>query len=121
FPSARYAELQYEQATVAHLRRTEPERLLRELGGDLDLIVLHALEPDRGRRYPTANALVLDLQRARADEPISARAPSAAYRVRKFVRRHRAGVAAAALALTALVVGSVFTTVGLVRARRAEE
>lgn len=120
-PSVRYGELQYEKSTVAHLRRTDPERLQRDLSGDLDLIVLHALEPDRGRRYPTANALVLDLQRARDFEPISARAPSAAYRVGKFVRRHRAGVAAAALALTALMVGSVFTTVGLVRARRAEE
>lgn len=120
-PSARFASLEYERTTLAHLRRSLPEQLQRELGGDLDLIVLHALEPDRGRRYPTANALVLDLQRARADEPISARAPSAAYRVGKFVRRHRAGVAAVSLAVAALLVSTVLATVGLVRARRAEE
>lgn len=86
-PSARFAALTHEQSALAHLRRTDPDRLLRALDGDLDLIVMHALELERGRRYPTANALVLDLQRARADEPISARAPSAAYRVGKFVRR----------------------------------
>lgn len=120
-PSARFAALEYEKTTLAHLRRSDPERLQRALGGDLDLIVLHALEPDRARRYPTANALILDLQRARADEPISARAPSAAYRVGKFVRRHRAGVTAAALAVTALLFSTVLATLGLLQARRAEE
>jgi non-specific serine/threonine protein kinase/serine/threonine-protein kinase len=120
-PSTRYAALEYEKSSVAHLRRTDPERLQRALDGDLDLIVLHAMEPDRGRRYPTANALVLDLQRARADEPISARAPSAAYRVGKFVRRHRTGVAAATLAAAALVFSTVLATVGLLQARRSEQ
>jgi len=120
-PSVRFAGLEYERTTVAHLRRTDPERLQREMAGDFDWIVLHALEPDRARRYPTANALVLDLQRSRMDEPIAARPPSAAYRVGKFVRRHRAGVAAATLALSALFVSTVLATIGLVRARRAEE
>lgn len=120
-PSARYAALEYERSTVAHLRHTDPERLIRALEGDLDWIVLLALEPDRGRRYPTANALLLDLQRARADEPVSARPPSATYRVRKFVRRHRAGVLMAAVAVAVLVSSAVLATVGLLRARKAEQ
>lgn len=120
-PSVRFAGLEYEKTTIAHLRRTDPERLLRDIAGDLGWIVLHAMEPDRARRYPTANALVLDLQRSRMDEPIAARPPSAAYRVGKFVRRHRAGVAAASLAFVALLVSTVLATVGLLRARRAEE
>jgi hypothetical protein len=120
-PSVRLTTMEYEKTTIAHLRRSDPVRLQRSLTGDLDWIVLHALEPDRARRYQTANALVLDLQRSRNDEPISARPPSAAYRVGKFVRRHRAGVAAASLAVVALLLGTVFTTIGFVRARRAEE
>lgn len=120
-PSARYASLEYERTTISHLRRTEPDRLIRDLHGDLDWIVSLALEPDRARRYPTANALLLDLQRARADEPVSARPPSAAYRVRKFVRRHRVGVLTAALAALTLVSSAVLATVGLVRARQAEQ
>lgn len=120
-PSARYAALEYERTTISHLRRTDPDRLVRDLHGDLDWIVLLALEPDRARRYPTANALLLDLQRARADEPVAARPPSAAYRVRKFVRRHRTGVVTAAMAVLALVSSAVLATVGLVRARQAEQ
>jgi non-specific serine/threonine protein kinase/serine/threonine-protein kinase len=120
-PSVRYAALEYEKGTVAHLRRTEVERLVRELQGDLDWIVLTAMEPDRARRYPTANALVLDLLRARNDEPVSARPPSAAYRVRKFVRRHRVGVVTATAAIAVLIVSAVTATVGLVRAREAEQ
>ncbi len=120
-PSVRYAALEYERSTVAHLRRTDPERLIRDLQGDLDWVVCLAMEPDRSRRYPTANALLLDLQRARADEPVAARPPSAAYRVRKFVRRHRTGVATAALAIVALVSSAVLATVGLLRAREAEQ
>ncbi|MBX3133572.1 MAG: serine/threonine protein kinase [Gemmatimonadaceae bacterium] len=120
-PSARLRSLEYERNTIAHLRRTDVERLARELQGDLDWIVLRALEPERARRYPTANALMLDLQRARADEPVGARPPSARYRVRKFVRRHRVGVATAALVITALTVSAVLATVGLVRATRAEQ
>lgn len=119
-PSARYAALEYERTTISHLRRTDPDRLIRDLHGDLDWIVLVALEPDRARRYPTANALLLDLQRARADEPVAARPPSAAYRVRKFVRRHRAGVVTAAMAVLVLATSAVLATVGLVRARQAE-
>ena len=88
---------------VAEKRQTDVVRLERALRGDLDWIVLKAMARDRGRRYETANGFALDLERHLRDEPVTARPPSAAYRTRKFVRRHRAGVAfAAALVLTLL-------------------
>lgn len=120
-PSARLSTLGHDRLSIAHSRRTDPDRLRKELKRDLDWIVLKALEPERARRYPTANALTLDLQRSKADEPVSARPPSAAYRLRKFVTRHRAGVASAVIVVTALAVSTVMATVGLVRAQRAEQ
>ncbi|MEX2181605.1 MAG: serine/threonine-protein kinase [Gemmatimonadaceae bacterium] len=119
-PSARLDTLGTHRDQLAHLRGTVPDRLVRELRGDLDWIVLRALEPDRARRYPTVNALALDLQRARHFEPVEARPPSTGYRVTRFVRRHRGGVATAAVVLLALAASTVFATVGLVRATRAE-
>jgi len=106
---------------AARRRRTDPRSLARLLGGELDWIVMKAIDKDRARRYSSAQDLAADLQRLRRNEPVLARPPSPAYRLRKFVRRHRAGVAAAAAVLFALVVGLVGSTVGLVRARRAEE
>ena len=119
-PSERLVALGGDSATVAHARRTEPDRLQRELRGDLDWIVLKALEPERARRYPTANALALDIHRAIHNEPVSARPPSAGYRMRKFVRRNRLAVAVSALGVVALAVTSIAATTGFVRARRAE-
>ena len=65
------------------------------LRGDLDWIVMKCLEKDRSRRYETANALALDLERPLRHEPVLAQPPSATYRFRKFVRRHRVGMAVA--------------------------
>jgi tetratricopeptide (TPR) repeat protein len=74
--------------------------------GELDWIVMKALEKDRNRRYETANGFAMDVQRYLADEPVQACPPSAAYRLRKFVRRHQAGlVTAAALLLVVLLAG----------------
>lgn len=120
-PSERLQTLGRDASLVAHARGVDIEHLRRELRGDLDWIVLKALEAERSRRYPTANALALDLQRARNDEPVSARPPSASYRIGKFVRRHRVGVVAAALVSVALLTTTVLATVGLVRATRAEQ
>src|SRR5262249_55086310 len=85
--------------------------------GELDWIVMKCLEKDRNRRYETANALALDLQRFLHDEPVLACPPSAAYRVKKFVRRHKGPVLATAVIVLALVGGSVGTTTGLLRAQ----
>jgi non-specific serine/threonine protein kinase/serine/threonine-protein kinase len=108
---------------IAAQRRTEPAQLSRLVRGELDWIVMKALEKDRARRYETANGLARDLQRYLADEPVEAGPPSAAYRLRKFVRRNKAPVATAAAILLLLVAGVVGTSFGLVQAlaaRRAE-
>jgi serine/threonine protein kinase len=92
----------------------------KEVRGDLDWIVMKALEKDRQRRYATANDLAEDIQRHLAHEPVLASPPSAVYRARKFARRHRLGVAVGTAVTLALVVGLALALVGLQRARRAE-
>ena len=104
---------------IAATRDVEPERLKRELRGDLDWIAMKALEKDRVRRYATANAFAADVQRHLACEPVLAAPPGVAYRLRKFVRRHRGIVAAAGLLAVALGAGAAGTAVGVVRAGRA--
>jgi tetratricopeptide (TPR) repeat protein len=89
---------------LAANRGTEPAKLTRLLRGELDWIVMKALEKDRNRRYETANGVALDVQRYLADEPVRACPPSTWYRCRNFMRRHRAGVGAAAAILFAVVV-----------------
>jgi eukaryotic-like serine/threonine-protein kinase len=106
---------------VARRRKTEPAALRRELQGELDWIVLKALEKDRTRRYGSPAELAADLSRHLSLEPVVAGPPGTAYRARKFVRRHRVAVAAAALTGTGLLLGTVFATYGLIRARRAEQ
>ena len=70
-------------------RQAEPPRLIREVRGDLDWIVMKALEKDRTRRYETANGLALDVQRYLASEPISARPPSKFYKLQKAALRNK--------------------------------
>lgn len=95
-------------AAVAGARRTTLAALQRALRTDLDWVVLKALEKDRGRRYETASALAADLQRFLANEPLAAGPPSASYRLRKLVARHRAQLlAVAAVLLTALAGAGV--------------
>jgi tetratricopeptide (TPR) repeat protein len=117
-PSARLTGLGEKQAEVARQRRTSAASLRKELKGDLDWVVMKALEPERARRYETVSALGADLQRYLAGEPVLARAPSMAYAARKLVRRHRVAVAAASAVLLAVVLGLVGTTHGLLAARR---
>src|SRR5262249_6606899 len=89
--------------TLAANRGTEPAKLTRLVKGELDWVVMKALEKDRGRRYETANAFALDLQRYLADEPVLACTPSVGYRLRKFVRRNKGPVLAALILLVMLV------------------
>jgi tetratricopeptide (TPR) repeat protein len=100
-------------------RGTEPSRLTRLVRGELDWIVMKALEKDRARRYETANGFAMDVQRYLADEAVSACPPSMGYRFRKFVRRNRAAVLAAAAILFVLVAGITGTTLGLIRSEQA--
>ncbi len=106
---------------VATSRGVSPESLRRMLSGDVQWVVMKALEKDRARRYETASELALDLQRYLDDEPVLARAPSAAYRLGKLVRRHRAVAAALGVAAVALIGGTVAATLGMIRARAARE
>src|SRR6266436_4778187 len=98
--------------SVAANRGTEPAKLSKLMKGELDWVLLKALEKDRTRRYDTANGLARDLQRYLADEVVEARPPSTGYRLRKFARRHKGQVVAASLVLIALVGGSIGTTLG---------
>jgi len=121
-PSSRLATLPGEtQAAIALYRHTDASDLRKTLQGDLDWVAMKCLEKDRTRRYETANGLAVDLERFLRHEPVVARPPSAGYRLRKFVRRHRAGVAAALVALVAVSAGSAAAVVGMVSARRSEE
>src|SRR6516225_5621892 len=91
--------------SISANRDVEPAHLKRALQGDLDWIVMMALEKDRTRRYETANGFAADIQRHLAHEPVVAAPPSRAYRLRKFVRKHRGAVIAASLVLVTLLVG----------------
>ncbi len=93
-------------ADIARRRRTEPLSLAKSLRGDLDWIVMKCLEKDRARRYDTAAALAGDITRYLAHEPVTATPPSARYKLQKYVQRHRAGVAAAAVAAAALILAT---------------
>ncbi len=108
-------------AAVAALRKTEPAKLVRLVRGELDWIVMKALEKDRNRRYETANGFAADIERYLSDEPVLACPPSAAYRLRKFARRNKGPVVAVSLVLLALVAGIVGTTLGLLQARTAAQ
>jgi serine/threonine protein kinase len=104
--------------SLAAVRQTEPARLGRFVRGDLDWIVMKALAKERRRRYDSAGAFALDIERFLNHEPVSAGPPTAVYRLRKFIRRNRLQVVAASLVLLALVAGIVGTTLGLVEASR---
>ena len=104
--------------TLAANRGTEPAKLTKLIRGELDWIVMKALEKDRNRRYETANGFAMDVERYLADEAVQACPPTAAYRLRKFVRRHKGPVLAGLLILLALLAGVVGTTYGLIRAKQ---
>jgi tetratricopeptide (TPR) repeat protein len=103
---------------IAANRNTEPARLANALCGELDWVVMKAIEKDRARRYDTASGLARDLERYLSDEVVEARPPSTGYRVRKFVRRHKGQVLAASLLILALVAGAIGTTLGMLEAKR---
>jgi tetratricopeptide (TPR) repeat protein len=92
-PSTRLTSLGETQDTIAEHRRTTVDALKKELRSDLDWIILKAMAKDRTRRYETSNGFAQDLERHLRHEPVLAHAPSTTYRVGRFVRRHRMGVA----------------------------
>jgi WD40 repeat protein/serine/threonine protein kinase len=96
-PSTRISTLGNVASTVSTQRRTDPKRLRQLCRGELDWIVMKALEKDRNRRYETASGLAMDIERYLHDEPVLACPPSAGYRLRKFARRNKPALATGAL------------------------
>jgi len=106
---------------VAHKRQTDLRALRRILTEDLDWIVLKAMANDRTQRYQSASELNADITRYLEHQPILAGPPSTFYKAKKFVRRNRVAVGTAVVVFLALLVGAVGTSVGLLRARQAEQ
>jgi serine/threonine protein kinase len=120
-PSTRVATLQGEElSTTAACRAAEAPKLVSLLRGDLDWVVMKCLEKDRARRYETANGLAADLQHHLNNEMVVARPPSAAYRFQKTFRRNKLIFAAGTAVAVVPVLGVIGTTLGLLRARRAQ-
>ena len=117
-PSMRLSSLQAEERTSAAQRRSVPlPDLIRSLRGDLDWIVIKALEKDRTRRYETANGMAADIKRHLENEPIVARPPSAAYRLQKAWKRNKGTYVAVVCVFMALLIGTI---VSLWQAREAK-
>jgi eukaryotic-like serine/threonine-protein kinase len=107
-------------AAIAAHRGAEPPKLIHQVRGDLDWIVMKALEKDRGRRYATANEFAADVERHLHDEPVVARPPTTAYVLRQLARRHRTAVAAGVTIFGVLAIASAVSAALAIRATRAE-
>ncbi len=104
-PSTRLSSNTDTIASVAAKRHTEPKRLGTIIRGELDWIVMKALEKDRQRRYETANGLAMDVRRYLSGEAVMAAPPSTSYRFKKFVKRNRVMVSAGSAVAAALLLG----------------
>ena len=120
-PSTRLTSLGETLSSVSAKRNMEPKKLSALAKGDLDWIVMKALEKDRSRRYETASGFAADVRRFLAEEPVEARPPSAWYSFRKLALRNKAALTTVALVAGALVLGTAVATWQAVRATRAEE
>jgi len=112
-PSTRLSRLGDELADVAKHRQVEPGELCKIIRGDLDWIVMKALEKDRSRRYESSHELAADIERHLRDEPVLAGPPSAGYRLHKFVLRNRAAVITFSLVTAALAIGATTATIAV--------
>lgn len=120
-PSVRITSIDANKTSqVLQNRTADLRQLRRQLHGELDWIVMKALEKDRRRRYETSDALSRDLQRYLADEPVEARPANAAYRLRKFAIRNKGLLAAEAFVGAALLLGLASTSWQAVVATRAQ-
>src|SRR5207249_6275930 len=122
-PSTRLSDSGEALASISANRHTEPAKLTKLVRGELDWIVMKTLEKDRNRRYETAKDFAADVQRYLNDEPVQACPPSRNYRLRKFAKRHKTWLAAAAVVAVAVVLGVgglATSTVLIARALQAE-
>ena len=109
-PSTRVSTSTGKPSAAAANCRTEPGKLVAILRGDLDWLVMKAIDKERERRYDTASSLAADIERYLNGEPIEARPPSTIYRLKKMVSRHRVALATAAVVVTALIAGTTLAT-----------
>src|SRR5262249_8984591 len=119
-PSTRLSSLGATRATVSAHRKADARQLHRALRGELDWIVMKALEKDRTRRYETAIGMARDIERYLHDEPVEACPPSATYRSRKPARKHRAAMATLAGFAAVIVTAAIVSTLLAIRATKAE-
>lgn len=112
-PSTRLSRLGGELAQVAKHRQIKPGELCKVVSGDLDWIVMKALEKDRIRRYASSHELAADIERHLGDEPVLAGPPSAGYRLHKFVRRNRVALITFTLVAAALAIGAAAATIAV--------
>jgi WD40 repeat protein/serine/threonine protein kinase len=120
-PSTRFATLKGEDLTTTAKRRSaDKSKLMHQLKGDLDWIVMKCLEKDRTRRYETANGIAADLKRHLNNEPVVARPPSTAYRLQKSFRRNKVVFVAGTAIAAALLLGIIASTWQSVRATGAK-
>ncbi len=117
--SARVISLGEDSGRVAARRRTDVATLRRRLRGDLDWIVMKAIDKDPDRRYQSASELTADIRRHLDDEPVVARPPSLSYRLGKFARKHKGALSAVAAVFIVLVIGLVTSTWLAIEATRA--
>jgi tetratricopeptide (TPR) repeat protein len=108
-------------SSAAQARHTDAPKLIHLVRGDLDWIVMKALEKDRTRRYETANGLAMDVQRYLDHEPVAARPPSSLYRFQKMVRRHKVVVGAVGAVVLALATGFGLSTYLFIQERAARQ
>ena len=120
-PSTRLSALGNRATDIAGKRRTSVSVLCRRIRGELDWIVMRAMEKERSRRYQSASELALDIERHVHDEPVVAGPPSTAYRLRKLVKRHKRVVGSLAAVIVALTVGLGLSTTMFFRAESARE
>jgi len=119
-PSTRLSESKDAMPTISAQRKTEPARLAKLVRGELDWIVMKALEKDRTRRYETANGFARDIQRYLDGDPVEAGPPSAAYWLRKFARKHRGAFMTAGTFSVVLLAATAVSSLLAFRASRAE-
>ncbi len=119
-PSTRLSTMKVENLTeISRRRHAAPPTLIREVRGDLDWIVMQALEKDRARRYKTANGLALDVQRYLAVEPISARPPSKIYKLQKTMKRNKLLFAGVSVIALLIVTSLIVVSASLAKERRS--
>jgi eukaryotic-like serine/threonine-protein kinase len=120
-PSSRLSESKERLASISAQRMLEPARLTKEVQGELDWIVMKALEKDRSRRYETANGFLRDIQRYLNEEPVEACPPSTTYRLRKFARRNRKVLSTMVAFFLLMMLATLVSTWLAIRMIQAEQ